>query len=167
MCTVGVVSSIWGVTFPLVLASVAGHFASPHHRVANAFAIFVEASLHGGVVWQGLPASYALPAAGKFLERLRCAEIDLATSSAVMSFARILSKNDQDLDGEEARDILKGSFGPNPPRWLSFGEEEQERMEQLRSVMLRYLRLKMHPSNVFSSLEPSNLDEVSRQTNLA
>jgi len=166
MCTVGVVSSIWGVTFPLVLASVAGHFASPHHRVANAFAIFVEASLHGGVVWQGLPASYALPAAGKFLERLRCADIDQATSSAIMSFARILSKSYQNLDGEEARDILKGSFGPILSRWLSSGGE-QERMEQLRSVMLEYLRLKMHPSNVFSSLEPSNLDEVSRQTNLA
>ena len=74
MCTVGVVSSIWGVTFPLVLASVAGHFATPHHRGANAFAIFVVASLHGGVVWQGPPASYALPAAGKFLERSFWAE---------------------------------------------------------------------------------------------
>lgn len=118
-------------------------------------------------VWslQGLPASFALPAAGSFLERLRCAEVDQATSSTLMRLVRILSTSYENLDSREARDILRESRGPNLPEWPPSGGEE-ERMEQLCFHLFKYLRLKMHPSNALVSVGPSSFDEVSHQTNL-
>ncbi len=109
---------------------------------------------------QGLPASYALRAAGNFLDRMQYAKIDTVTSEALMAFVRVLSSSYMNLDTKEARTILQPYLFSDH---IGHGPElkgEAEMMEQFKAVMLKFLQQKMKPSNRFDSLEPSMPYEV-------
>ena len=114
---------------------------------------------------QGLPAVYALPAVGNFLDSWQHLKVvDGTTARAVLQLVQIHSDTYQNLATKEARAILSSA--------LKSGEElkgekimrepgggEAELMEQYRATLLDFLRRKMTAEH-FSSLEPSTSSVV-------
>lgn len=60
---------------------------------------------------QGVPASFALPAAGRFLDSMHNVKIDSATSKAFLRLIRVLSMSYQDIKSEEALNLLQPILG--------------------------------------------------------
>ncbi|EIE24452.1 hypothetical protein COCSUDRAFT_61877 [Coccomyxa subellipsoidea C-169] len=121
-------------------------------------------NIHRPHTAQGLPASYALRAAGKFLDRMQYAKIDTVTSEALMAFVRVLSASYMNLNTKEAHKILQPYLGTDHIGQGPEPKGEAEMMEQFRAVMLNFLQKKMTKTNRFSSLEPSMASEGNFQT---
>lgn len=105
---------------------------------------------------QGLPAAYALPAVGTFLDTWQQLKVvDGITARAVLQLIRLHSNTYQNLATKEAQAILKSAL----KNGLEPGGGEAELMEQYRAALLDFLRRKMSNEH-FTSLEPSSASMV-------
>ena len=108
---------------------------------------------------KGLPAAYANPAFGTFLDQKRSGEFTTAACQTVLRLISILSDSYIDTTNKSVNGQLRAILGPQ-----FVGEEsarEKSMLSLVREELLYFFQQVMTPNVRFMTLEPSLTSEVS------
>lgn len=108
---------------------------------------------------KGLPAAFANPAFGGFLDQKRTGSFTKAACQTVLELTSILSDTYIDTTNETLKKPLKEIFGTQ--FWGETPKRKEGMLSAVRQELLRYLRQVLVPDISFETYEPPLVSGVS------